>query len=119
MPLFFLGEDILQCLGGEGLDDFLGRDLDGGAGLGVAADARLAGSNLDGDKAGEGELVSLFDRLGGQFGKLGQDHSGLLFGGADFFCQVGDDLSFGHGHGEVDPFVKTNNWVVYVTVWGL
>jgi len=37
--LFLRGNYILQGLGGKGLDDFLGRDLDGRTGLGVAADA--------------------------------------------------------------------------------
>lgn len=81
MILFFLGgDDILQCLGGEGLDDPFGWDLDGGAGLRVAADAGLAGPDLNGDKAGEGELVSFFDSFGGQLAKPGQDYSGLLTG---------------------------------------
>jgi hypothetical protein len=26
---------------------------------------------------------------------------------------------FSAAEAEVDPFVKTNNWVVYVTLWGL
>ena len=81
MALFFLGSDnILQGLGGKGLDDFLGRDLDGGAGLGIPSHARLAGPDLDGDEAGDGELIPLFDWFGGQFVKLGQNYSGLLFG---------------------------------------
>jgi hypothetical protein len=99
MGLFFLGSDyILQGLGGKGLDDFLGRDLDGGAGLGISADAGFTGTNLNGDEAGEGELVSLFDGLGGQLGNLDKDYSGLLFGDGGLFSQVGDDLSLGHGH---------------------
>jgi len=99
MVLFFLGsDDILQGLGGKGLDDLLGRDIDGGAGLGVPSHARLAGPDLDGDEAGEGELVFLFDGLGGQFTNFGQDYSGLLFSDGGLFSQVGDDLSFGHGH---------------------
>ena len=50
MVLFFLGsDDILQGLGGKGLDDLLGRDIDGGAGLGIPSHARLAGPDLNVD----------------------------------------------------------------------
>ena len=94
MVLFFLGsDDVFQGLGGEGLDDLLGRDFDGGAGLGIPSHACLAGPDLDGDEAGEGELVSLFDGLGGQSTNFGQDYSGLLFGDGGLFSQVGDDLA--------------------------
>ena len=94
MVLFFLGsDDILQGRGGKGLDDLLGREFDGGAGLGIPSHARLAGPNLDGDEAGEGELVSLLDGLGGQFTNFGQDYSGLLFSDGGLFNQVSDDLA--------------------------
>ncbi len=100
LSLFLLGRDeILQGFGGEGFDDLLGRDFDGGAGLGVAADAGLAGSNLDRDESGDGELVSLFNGLGGQIIKSGKDYSGLLLGNSSLFSEVSDDLGFGHGHG--------------------
>jgi hypothetical protein len=49
--LLFRGDYILQGLGGKGFDDFLGRDLDGGAGLGIPSHARLAGPDLNVDQS--------------------------------------------------------------------
>jgi len=70
--IFLFGTDeILQCFGRKGLYDFLGRDLDGGAGLRVAADTGLAGPDLDGYETGDGKFVPLFDSLAGQFSKFG------------------------------------------------
>lgn len=93
------GDNILQGFGWEGLDNLLSRDLDGGTGLGVAADTGLAGPNLDGYETGDCELVPLFDSLAGQFAKFGEDYSGLLFGDCGLRGELGDDLRFGHGHG--------------------
>src|ERR1019366_123493 len=72
------------------LDDALGRDLDGGAGGGIAANAGGAVFELQLAEAGQGESVLCV--LVRESREVLEVLNGLLLGDADFFSQRGSDL---------------------------
>ena len=85
-------DGILGRLGDAELHDALGRDLDGFAGLGVAAQAGGAVAEHKLADAGQGECV--FRVLVGERGNMVENFDGLLFGETVFLRDEGGDLSF-------------------------
>ena len=88
-----------RALAGRAFTTFLAGILIAAPVWGLRPMRALRALTFDSYEAGEGELVSLFDGLGGQAAKFGQDCPGLLLGDGGLFSEVGDDLSFGHRHG--------------------
>jgi len=73
-------DDVLGSLGYAELDNGLGLDLDGRAGLRVAADARLALCLYEAADAGDNKHAVLLGFLDGGLSQQVQEGSGLLVG---------------------------------------
>jgi len=88
---------ILRRLGDAELDDALGGDLDGFAGLGIAADA--CGAIFQHELADTGQGEGVLGVLVGKRGQMIQDFGRLLFRDFSFFGDGGDQLRFREGFG--------------------
>ena len=86
-------DGVFRGFGDAEFDDFLGLDLDGFAGLGVAADAGGAGFQDELADAGQGEGV--LRMLVGEAGDEVEDFHGLFFGNLAFFRNDRGELGFG------------------------
>ena len=90
---------VLGGLGHAELHNLLGRDLDGGAGGRVTADAGLAVHEDQLAEPGKGEAV--LGILVGELGNVIEDFDGLLLGDAGFFSDRSSDLRFGQCFGHI------------------
>ena len=89
-------DGVLGDLGDAELDDGLGLDLDGFAGLGVAAETSLALCLDELADAGNGELTVLLGFLDGGLGEQLEEARGLFVGEFHLLREVADECGLGH-----------------------
>src|SRR6266542_2381537 len=93
--LFRRSDCVFDRLGDVELHHGLGRDLEGFAGLGIAADARLAGGLFQPAKSGKNEDAVFLGLLHGDLRESAQEHSGALVAGFHLFRQKPHQGGFG------------------------
>src|SRR5689334_6748225 len=90
-------DSLLEGFAGGELRNAALRDLDGGAGLGVAGGARLAVQRLEGAEADERDRVALLERSRDAVDQRVDRGGGARLRETSVFRDLRDDLLFVHG----------------------